>query len=218
MRPGSGGAPQHRSRAPFLTPLAVQQIQQRRMLALGGTLDRELDLTIRQTARDAAILTGGASRASVRLTDLVPGTRRGGSGESSCTPPAWFSYDRSTWRARSVDSAAAATPVRRSRHARLSWVGRAARDRLSPHDPTVEQQPRPPDLRRSGSYSVPFASAWRKRGEIVESERLHVSSPALPSDRAEVSPNLRVLMFASAAGGDALKQDDTGHWGRGGVE
>lgn len=34
---------------------------------------------------------------------------------------------------------------------------------------------------------------------------------------AEVSPNLRVLMFASAAGGDALKQDDTGHWGRGGV-
>jgi len=24
-------------------------------------------------------------------------------------------------------------------------------------------------------------------------------------------------MFASAAGGDALKQDDTGHWGRGGV-
>jgi len=26
-----------------------------------------------------------------------------------------------------------------------------------------------------------------------------------------------VLMFASAAGGDALKQDDTGHWGRGGV-
>ena len=47
----------------------------------------------------------------------------------------------------------------------------------------------------------------------MESERLHVSSPALPSDRAEVSPNLRVLMFASAAGGDALKQDDTGHWG-----
>jgi hypothetical protein len=63
----------------------------------------------------------------------------------------------------------------------------------------------------------PSASAWRKRGEIVESERLHVSSPALPSDRAEVSPNLRVLMFASVAGGDALKQDDTGHWGRGGV-
>jgi len=32
---------------------------------------------------------------------------------------------------------------------------------------------------------------------------------------ADVSPNLRVLMFASAAGGDALKQDDTRHgaWG-----
>jgi hypothetical protein len=41
--------------------------------------------------------------------------------------------------------------------------------------------------------------------------------PALPSDRAEVSPNLRVLTFASAAGGDALKQDDIGHWERGGV-
>ena len=39
----------------------------------------------------------------------------------------------------------------------------------------------------------------------------------LPSVGADVSPNLRVLMFASAAGGDALKQDDTGHWGRGGV-
>ena len=49
----------------------------------------------------------------------------------------------------------------------------------------------------------------------MESETLHVSSPALPSDRAEVSPNLRVLMFASAAGGDALKQDDTGTGGVG---
>jgi hypothetical protein len=35
--------------------------------------------------------------------------------------------------------------------------------------------------------------------------------------RQEVSPNLRLLMFASGAGGDALKQDDTGHWERGGV-
>jgi hypothetical protein len=26
--------------------------------------------------------------------------------------------------------------------------------------PSVERRPRPPDLRRSGSYSVPFASAW----------------------------------------------------------
>ena len=35
---------------------------------------------------------------------------------------------------------------------------------------------------------------------------------------AEVSPDLRLLMFASAAGVDlALKQDDTGGWGRGGV-
>jgi uncharacterized protein YxjI len=34
----------------------------------------------------------------------------------------------------------------------------------------------------------------------------------------EVSPDLRLLMFASAAGVDlALKQDDTGGWGRGGV-
>jgi hypothetical protein len=80
-------------------------------------------------------------------------------------------------------------------------------------DPTPARSPTPPDLRRSGSYSVPSASASRKRGEIVESERLQVSSPALPSDRAEVSPNIRVLMFASAAGGEALKQDDTGHWG-----
>src|SRR6266849_2754473 len=53
------------------------------------------------------------------------------------------------------------------------------------------------------------------RAPRVNDKRLHVSSPALPSDRAEVSPNLRVLMFASAAGDDALKQDDTGHWGRG---
>lgn len=35
---------------------------------------------------------------------------------------------------------------------------------------------------------------------------------------AEVSPDLRLLMFASGAGIDlALKQDDTGGWGRGGV-
>jgi uncharacterized protein YxjI len=35
---------------------------------------------------------------------------------------------------------------------------------------------------------------------------------------AEVSPDLRLLTFASAAGVDlALKQDDTGGWGRGGV-
>jgi uncharacterized protein YxjI len=35
---------------------------------------------------------------------------------------------------------------------------------------------------------------------------------------AEVSPDLRLLMFASAAGLDvALKQDDTGGWGFGGV-
>jgi hypothetical protein len=35
---------------------------------------------------------------------------------------------------------------------------------------------------------------------------------------AEVSPDLRLLMFASAAGVDlALKQDDTGGWGRGGI-
>jgi uncharacterized protein YxjI len=35
---------------------------------------------------------------------------------------------------------------------------------------------------------------------------------------AEVSSDLRLLMFASAAGIDlALKQDDTGRWGRGGV-
>jgi len=105
----------------------------------------------------------------------------------------------------------------------LSDGGRSRRARsfrrlsVTRPDPTPARSPTPPDLRGSGSYSVPSASAWRKRGEIVESERLHVSSPALPSDRAEVSPNLRVLMFASAAGGDALKQDDTGHWGRGGV-
>ena len=35
---------------------------------------------------------------------------------------------------------------------------------------------------------------------------------------AEVSPDLRLPMFASAAGLDvALKQDDTGGWGFGGV-
>jgi hypothetical protein len=35
---------------------------------------------------------------------------------------------------------------------------------------------------------------------------------------AEVSPDLRLLMVASAAGLDvALKQDDTGGWGFGGV-
>jgi uncharacterized protein YxjI len=35
---------------------------------------------------------------------------------------------------------------------------------------------------------------------------------------SDVSPDLRLLMFASAAGPDvALKQDDTGGWGFGGV-
>src|SRR5947208_931453 len=52
-----------------------------------------------------------------------------------------------------------ADPCPAERTVRLSWVEQAARDRLTPHDPTVEQQPRLPDLRRSGSYSVPFASA-----------------------------------------------------------
>jgi hypothetical protein len=36
-----------------------------------------------------------------------------------------------------------------------------------PRGPTVGPLPRPPGLRRSGSYSVPFASAWRDRGESV---------------------------------------------------
>src|SRR5438093_12442066 len=52
-----------------------------------------------------------------------------------------------------------ADPCPAERTVRLSWVEQAARDRLSPHDLTVEQQPRPPDLRRSDSYSVPIASA-----------------------------------------------------------
>jgi hypothetical protein len=41
------------------------------------------------------------------------------------------------------------------------------------HGPISERPPRSSDLRRWGSYSVPFASAWRKRGVIVESERHH---------------------------------------------
>ena len=39
-------------------------------------------------------------------------------------------------------------------------------------DPNGEPRPTRPDLRRLGSYSVPFASAWRDRGAIVELERL----------------------------------------------
>jgi hypothetical protein len=32
-------------------------------------------------------------------------------------------------------------------------------------DPSAARRPKHPDLRRSGSYSVPFASAWRDRGD-----------------------------------------------------
>src|SRR5438445_11702723 len=59
-----------------------------------------------------------------------------------------------------------ADPCPAERTVRLSWIEQAARDRLTQHDPTVEQQPRLPDLRRSGSYSVPFASASRGFGVL----------------------------------------------------
>jgi hypothetical protein len=35
-------------------------------------------------------------------------------------------------------------------------------------DPSAERRPKHPDLRRSGSYSVPLASAWRDRRENEE--------------------------------------------------
>src|SRR6266508_2158426 len=53
--------------------------------------------------------------------------------------------------------------------------------------PTVEHPPRPPDQRRSGSYSIPFASAWRKRGAIVEFAGLHIGSAIASHDRDKLS-------------------------------
>jgi hypothetical protein len=44
-------------------------------------------------------------------------------------------------------------------------------------DPSAERRPKHPDLRRSGSYSVPFASAWRERGGTVEFDRDSTPSP-----------------------------------------
>jgi hypothetical protein len=44
-------------------------------------------------AASSPMNTRGASRAYVRLADLLRGTRRGGSGRVRAFPPAWFPYD-----------------------------------------------------------------------------------------------------------------------------
>ena len=50
-------------------------------------------------------------------------------------------------------------------------------------DPISEHRPISPDLRRSGSYSVPFASAWRKRGRSWSPKGSTFPPQPLPSDR-----------------------------------
>jgi len=104
----------------------------------------------------------------------------------------------------------------------LSDGGRSRRARsfrrlsVTRPDPTPARSPTPPDLRRSGSYSVPSASAWRKRGEIVESERLHVSSPALPSDRGgglAQPPSADVRVGSRRRRAEAGRYRAPGAWG-----
>src|SRR5439155_576070 len=68
--------------------------------------------------------------------------------------------------------------------------------RLIPHDPTVEQQPRLPDLRRSGSYSVPFASASRDFGVL---EPRYFDESGVPPDW---KPGSRQVAFVVAHCGD----------------
>ena len=46
------------------------------------------------------------------------------------------------------------------------WVERSLSRAIRRHDPTREHSPRRADLRRCGSYSVPFASAWRDGEEM----------------------------------------------------
>jgi len=89
-----------------------------------------------------------------------------------------------------------ADPCPAERTVRLSWVEQAARDRLTPHDPTVEQQPRLPDLRRSGSYSVPFASASRGFGVL---EPRYFDESGVPPDW---KPGSRQVAFVVAHCGD----------------
>jgi hypothetical protein len=82
-------------------------------------------------------------------------------------------------------------PAERTRPAELGRTG----DRLSPHDPTVEQQPRPPDLRRSGSYSVPFASAAGNRTLLWND----TPNPTRAARRVRVSASSAVATAAGAA-------------------
>lgn len=43
--------------------------------------------------------------------------------------------------------------------------------------PNIEHSPTLPDQERCGSYSVPFASAWRERGVVVESKGDSTTAP-----------------------------------------
>jgi hypothetical protein len=60
--------------------------------------------------------------------------------------------------------------------------------------PHPARSPTQPDLRRSGSYSVPSASAWRERG-VNEEPTLHVDSPVLQQPLGKASADRECLGF-----------------------
>src|SRR6266542_3518349 len=130
---------------------------------------------------------------TTRADPRVPSRLDGGTGEDVESDPFRFlSEGGRSRRARSFR--------------RLSVTRPDPPPRVHPHPPTcgvrvftmVPSPPRGEDEERS----------WRPKDSTFPPQScLRIG--------AEVSPNVRVLMFASEAGGDALKQDDTGHWGWG---
>jgi hypothetical protein len=90
--------------------------------------------------------------------------------------------------ARSAAAEGADQPRDRSPQRRLSIETRSCRSNsgqraIMGDGPSRASSPKYSDLPRRGSYSVPSASAWRDRGETVESGRLAMALPDLPTVR-----------------------------------
>jgi hypothetical protein len=81
--------------------------------------------------------------------------------------------------------------VRRPRSLRTTAPPRTSLGRSSQRSPTAERRPRPPDLRRPGSYSVPFASATETRPgrALPMPSYASVSSRIRPANDRETSRN-----------------------------
>jgi hypothetical protein len=72
----------------------------------------------------------------------------------------------------------------RPRSPRTTAPPRTSLGRSSQRSPTAERRPRPPDLRRSGSYSVPFASATEASSDQSLREQAGVGGRGKGLDRS----------------------------------